>query len=260
MGIRVVIETIYEPKQDNTYSAINFKDDSNISTVNMVAESLQLQPVGWIYTSRNKDCYMSPEETIQAARLQNQHLEEHQIGYKVPKFVTVVLHEYKPEDPTSSETYMVSDQFANVVRDDVVALEQTNKKMIQFKNNREDNSVPPILNEGKAVTEVDSAFFMVNVNHGVPKYASKYAYIKNNDFPVENRMTKQTNGDLKKYLQRWKKKGRDCYANLHLLLFLLKEIDLESVMKLGKYATDKSYNDEDIQNLEMIVDMVQNYN
>jgi len=131
----------------------------------------------------------------------------------VPKFVTVILHEYKPDDPTSSETYMLSDQFANIVRDGVVEEDQSNKKMIRFKDNTKDNNIAPVLNEGRAVTEVDSAFFIVNVNHGVPKYAKKFAYIKNDDFAVENRPVRATNQDLKKYLNKWKKKGRDCYAN-----------------------------------------------
>jgi len=74
LGVRVIVETIYEPPQSaNTYGSIKYLEDPLLPTVNMIAEGLQLQPVGWIFTSRNKDCYMSPEESIQAAKFQNQH-------------------------------------------------------------------------------------------------------------------------------------------------------------------------------------------
>jgi len=39
----------------------------------------------------------------------------------------------------------------------------------------------------------------------------------------------------------------------------MKEMDLESVIKLGRYATDLDYKDETIENLEAIVEMIQNY-
>ena len=214
-----------------------------------------------IFTSRDKQNYVSPQESIMIANYQNQNLYKHHTGYMVPKFVTMVLHEYNPEDPPSSETYMLADQFGFIVRDGVTAEKQTTSNKIMFKSNKDFDDIPHILEEGKTVLEVDSAFFLVQVSHGVPKHSLKeFQYIKNYDFPVENRVEKAKNADLKKYLKKWKTKGRDCFANLHFLIYLMKEMDLQDIMALAKYATDpKVKEDETIQNLVCIVDMIQNY-
>lgn len=260
-GVRVMVETIYEPPQQGNYETFNIIDIDQPNKVDKIAEGLGLEKVGIIFTSRDKENYISPEQSLMIAKYQNQHLQQHACGYMVPKFVTVILHEYSPEDPTSSETYMLADQFGAIVRDGVTCEKQTSKNKIMFKDNKKHDDMPHILEEGKTVTEVDSAFFIVNINHGIPRHSLKeFQFIKNYDFPVENRVEKAKNADLKKYLKKWKSKGRDCYANLHFLIYLMKEMDLHDLMALGKWATDpKIKEDETIQNLVCIVDMIQNY-
>lgn len=260
-GIRVMVETIYEPPQQGTYDKFKLLDDPRKDLVNQVAEAMGLEMVGWIYTSRDKENYISPKESVMIAKLQNEHLHKHACGYMVPKFVTVILHEYNPEDPTSSETYMIADQFGAIVRDGVAKENQSTNSKIMFKDNKEFTDMPNVQEEGKTVTEVDSAFFIVSINHGVPKHSLKeYAYVKNYDFPVANRTNKQKNADLKKYLGKWKNKGKDCYANLHFLLYLAQEMDVQDLLKLAAYSTDPNYKeDETILNLICIVDMIQNY-
>ena len=52
---------------------------------------------------------------------------------------------------------------------------------------KKDDMVPSILMEGKAKTEFDPDFFIVQLGHGQPKADQDFNILKNYDFPVENR-------------------------------------------------------------------------
>jgi nuclear protein localization family protein 4 len=65
-------------------------DDPNRTKVDMIAESLGLERVGYIFTSLNKEKqFMTSNQLREIARLQQQHIVDHPAGYKVSKFVTV---------------------------------------------------------------------------------------------------------------------------------------------------------------------------
>lgn len=91
LGVRAIVEAIYEPPQHGTYNNVEIKEDQFGSQVDIVASSLGLQRIGWIYTSRDHEVYMSPAHIMKAAQFQNETLVSHQLGFKVPKFITVVL-------------------------------------------------------------------------------------------------------------------------------------------------------------------------
>lgn len=91
LGIRAIVEAIYEPPQSGTYNNVEIKDDPFQAQVDIIAQGLGLQRVGWIYTSRDHDTFMSPASIQKAAQFQNQFLATHQLGFKVPKFISVVL-------------------------------------------------------------------------------------------------------------------------------------------------------------------------
>lgn len=91
LGIRAIVEAIYEPPQHGTYNNVEIHQDPFQPQVDLVASSLGMQKIGWIYTSRDHDVFMSPAHIMKAAQFQNEHLVTHQLGFKVPKFITVVL-------------------------------------------------------------------------------------------------------------------------------------------------------------------------
>jgi nuclear protein localization family protein 4 len=91
LGIRAIVEAIYEPPQHGTYNNVEIHQDPFQPQVDLVASSLGMQKIGWIYTSRDHDVFMSPAHIMKAAQVQNEHLVTHQLGFKVPKFITVVL-------------------------------------------------------------------------------------------------------------------------------------------------------------------------
>jgi len=54
-GVRVNIEAIYEPPQIGDVKSVIPLDDPFRTQVDIMAESLQLERVGWIFTSLNQE-------------------------------------------------------------------------------------------------------------------------------------------------------------------------------------------------------------
>jgi nuclear protein localization family protein 4 len=52
-GVRVNVEAIYEPPQIGSMQGAQALDDPNRTKVDMIAESLGLERVGYIFTSLN---------------------------------------------------------------------------------------------------------------------------------------------------------------------------------------------------------------
>lgn len=76
----------------------------------MLAESLTLERVGYIFTTLNKDkVFMTSNMLRESANLQQKHIVDHPDGYKVSKFVTVIV-EKKENEEIGVECYMASDQ------------------------------------------------------------------------------------------------------------------------------------------------------
>ena len=69
-GVRVNVEAIYEPPQIGEMNGVQEMDDPNEAKVNMIAEALSLEKVGWIFTSINHDAFLSSHEVRKVAQLQ----------------------------------------------------------------------------------------------------------------------------------------------------------------------------------------------
>lgn len=220
LGIRAIIEAIYEPpiKADsNTYELL---DDFALNDIEVIAKSLGLQRIGWIFTSENQNEILTSKEIINAAKLQNDFLKTHYFGYKVPKFLTVVMRRNKMNSNVQPEVYMVSDHFSAMVRDDVILNinQQTNDSLIKFKNCIEDDNIPEVKKNGKRVFEIEPEFFIISVPNGQP-VIRKWNIFENYDFQVENRSSTQTTKKLKEYFIKNKKElGLKRFANFHLLI------------------------------------------
>lgn len=108
-GVRVNIEAIYEPPQIGEINGVEPLDDPFEGRVDMIASALSLEKVGWIFTSINHDTFLSSQEVRKVAQLQQKYLVEHPEGYKVSKFVTVVVKPRGDGSEIGLECYMVSD-------------------------------------------------------------------------------------------------------------------------------------------------------
>ena len=54
-GVRVNVEAIYEPPQIGDLRGVKYLDDPWRNKVDMISESLSLERVGWIFTSKNDE-------------------------------------------------------------------------------------------------------------------------------------------------------------------------------------------------------------
>lgn len=106
-GVRVNIEALYEPPQINELNGFLELEDPHKHKVDMIAAALGLEKVGHIFTKIDQETYLSSSEIRRCAQLQQDHVWDHPDGFKVSKFVTVVVQP-KGED-IEVECYMISD-------------------------------------------------------------------------------------------------------------------------------------------------------
>ena len=57
----------------------------------LLAESLSLEKVGWVFTSTDHDSFISPNDMKKIAEMQEKFSVDHPEGFKVSKFVTVII-------------------------------------------------------------------------------------------------------------------------------------------------------------------------
>jgi len=99
---------------------------------------------------------------------------------------------------------------------------------------------PTFLYQGKSVDTIEVDFFLVNVNSGQPKNEN-YDIMNSLEFPVENRPNRpQKQEDGLNYLSHTRVlRSLQKYANLHLLLFMAKRIDINVVNEIAKCIRDE---------------------
>ncbi|CCD64969.1 Nuclear protein localization protein 4 homolog 1 [Caenorhabditis elegans] len=137
LGIKATVAAIYEPPQHCREDGIEFLEDKNQKTIDNLLEMLGLQRVGWIFTdcwtansaegtvhyTRHKDSFfLSAEECITAAMLQNQHpnITEYSMDrHYGSKFVTVVASGDESMH-VNFHGYQVSNQCAAMVEADIL--------------------------------------------------------------------------------------------------------------------------------------------
>ncbi len=163
-GVRAVVEAIYEPPQLGDTVSVEPLQDSDRNTVDRIANSLSLECIGWIYTtiSTEKEVCMTSSDIRKAARYQQEYQNEHESGYKVSKFITVVCKS-KDNNECELECYMVSDLCQALERDDVFDDPVSKKEMKVRKPRKKNEMIPSVYMESKRVESFDPDFFIVNV-------------------------------------------------------------------------------------------------
>lgn len=67
-GVRVNIEAMYEPPQIGEMNGVEGLDDPKKGVVNMIAEALSLECVGWIFTSLDQENFLTSGEVRKIAK------------------------------------------------------------------------------------------------------------------------------------------------------------------------------------------------
>lgn len=90
-GVRANVEAIYDPAQVGAMEGFTLLQDEKEIYVNMIAESLSLEKIGWVYTSLNHESFLTPKEIREIAQMQEKYSIEHPEGARISKFVTIVV-------------------------------------------------------------------------------------------------------------------------------------------------------------------------
>jgi nuclear protein localization family protein 4 len=255
LGIKVVVEALYEPPQVNSPQGLQLKEDAaEEARVVAHAKALGLVMVGFAWTaievvqgkivkSRDLDkTYLaSGPEMLQAALFQNEHpspCRHSMTGKYGSKWVSVIMTG-TAEGELAPLVFQVSDQMAGMVRDGIITT-NPDPRLLQTVDNPA-VYVPKVLYDDTneynraVVKEASPVFpplpFWVDVNFAAPKQPNPL--LPTNVFPVENRSWEPvTDARLTQQL-RMTKSLVEVFADFHFYLHLGKILDAETLELLA---------------------------
>ncbi|KMZ80011.1 hypothetical protein PVIIG_04808 [Plasmodium vivax India VII] len=244
LGIRAVCECIYEPPQINEVDKVKLLPDDFLPSVDVIANRLGLERIGWIFTHLPRKEHLTSEEVVQIANLQLANLKKnmHYTNYSVSNFITCTI---SPDPMLSNEpvtnAFMVSDMGMALIRSSLVDSTQTDPSHIQLRNPVRNELLPLILEGGKETNKFDTDWFIVRINESAPKVVR--SLFKNFHFPRENRLHSPTAYDVKEYfaspkLERGTNGMHRC-SDFHLILFACRVLDMETALALCDAALSK---------------------
>ncbi|CAE7775842.1 unnamed protein product [Symbiodinium sp. CCMP2456] len=220
------------------------KDDQEMSRVNRIAEALGLECIGWVFTSLPLEdgLLLSPEEVVRIARLQNDHsTDKHFTKYTLSKFVSCAVR----PDPAHNgapgiNPFMVSEQACSMLRDGILTSTPSERRACVVREAGKDEMIPDFVCEGRSSKKIATDFFIVRVNDTAPKKHQRL--LTHAEFPRENRPTHpQRREDLKKFFSKIPKSEPSWsrFADFHLLLYIAKEIDVDTAVTIAECVRDR---------------------
>ena len=123
---------------------------------------------------------------------------------------------------------------------------------MQVRKAKKGEILPTIYMEGKESSKFDPDFFIVNVAHGVPSNKKGQNIIKTYDFPVAANAPKGivTQSMVKDYFKKYAKTDPNIKcANLNFLIYIAKNIDIETASTFCKQVLENKINWEVVQTL-----------
>ena len=252
LGIRATVVAIYEPPQDNSRDLVKLNSLENNKDVEMIASSLNLQRIGWIFTDlipkntvkgtvkhlRGANTYfLSSQECIMAGYFQNSHPNPCRIspeGYFGSKFITVCVTG-DSSNQIHMEGYQISNQCMALVRDNCLLPTKDVPELAFVRETTKKQYVPDVFytekdnfgNEIKKIARLlPVEYLLVDVPVSAPveqQYTFNPLRIKK-EFPIENRSIQGYIQDfeaLSKYLNQFtSSQFLEAASDFHFLLYI----------------------------------------
>ena len=261
LGIKAVVEAIYEPPQLNSKHGLQLQDDDDEANVVAAARELGLEMLGFAWTaieveggkiqkSRDLDkTYLaSGAEMLQAALFQNDAPSacRHSMTGKFGSKWLSVLVTGTAEGEIAPIVFQVSDQLAGMTRDGIVTT-NPDPRFLQAVEN-EAIYVPKILYDDtneydRAVVKEANPVFppvpcWVDVNFAAPKVPNPL--LPTHTFPVENR-TFGGSAELALSKQiHMSKPLTEVFGDFHFYLYLAKILDPETLSLVAHGIVDRN--------------------
>eukprot|EP00397_Hematodinium_sp_SG-2012_P015891 GEMP01016193.1.p1 GENE.GEMP01016193.1~~GEMP01016193.1.p1 ORF type:complete len:489 (+),score=117.12 GEMP01016193.1:80-1546(+) len=234
-GCRAVLDFIYEPPQESTDIFLGdfIVEDEEKKLADRIADRLGLEFIGWIFTSLPTDELLTSYEVYNIGKLQLKYsTEKHYTKYSLSMLVTCkVTPDLTQNGAPHLACYMISDQCTAMIRDGLMQ-EPNDHRRCRIREGAKNELLPTVLESGRETADFDPDWFVVRVNDGAPK--KQKSLLNHAIFPIENRPERQSREALKQYFrkvaslpQSWAR-----YADFHLLLYLAREFDVDTVMDL----------------------------
>lgn len=259
MGIRAVMEAIYEPPQDEKAEPgkLILENDSFKSTVDRVAQSLGLECLGLVFTHNERDEVLTSNEIVTLGKLQLEALKTpHYTGYPVSSFICCTIAPCKSiqgGDPIPN-AFAVSDLGLALLRDKIID-EKGLKDDTHIVIREEDKGeiLPQILEKGVSTRKFDAHWLIVRINESAP--IQPKPFFSSSQFPRENRIVPQKPSDVSEFIKSRLTSVPLTSCNLlndfHLLLYLAKLFDEATAISICESIINKTAVDQHLLDILM---------
>ena len=248
MGVRAVMEAIYEPPQDDCLDpegSLVLENDAFKSSVDAIANSLGLECLGLVFTHKEREEILTSREIITLGKLQLDSLKStHYTKYPVSTFVTCTIAPCKSVhggDPVPN-AFSVSDLGLAFIRDGIIDETKINDTMhIPVKDGNNGELFPQVLENGRPTNKFDAHWLVVRINESAP--IQPKPFFSSTRFPRENRVVSQRPSDVSEFIKNRLASCPPTSYNLlndfHLLLYIAKIFDEATTISICNSIVNK---------------------